>query len=363
MGRWHTAAALGALVSIALATPAAAGSGGGDASRTLAATFIDLVKEAWDEDPSLVALRARDKGYSVDQMIEAIGDDALASDGTVTDEGRTVTPDGPAAGVLADEDEAEVLAAIARNERSVAKPKFVNPPKEHLEDNIFMLAVLLGLMSEGYTQEQIIVDGLFGDGIRSDGPFSPMFIVDEDGERIAPGEGPDVDPAIDGVIRDMAAIVQGEDPLDPNFKPRYDATYAGKLAILGGTVTISGKGQLGVGADGGEGDVYLGRLKGKLVVPDGDRCPGETVSIVIGLMGLEPDSGKTVKMDQTWAYAGSTGGASSGGFCITAADAPELVGPLGGVLGPLFGPVAAGSTLKTGPTTGASSATLTLTRR
>lgn len=349
--------------SIGAMAPALAGTGATAKSPTLAETFIDLVSEAWTEDPALVALRAREKGYDLEQTLEAMGDEALAADGTITDEGRPVPPAGPAEGVLARVGEDEVSKAIARNEQSVAKSKFVKPPADVLENDTFMLVLLLGLMAEGYTLEQIILDGLMADGVRSTGPFSPIRIVDENDEVIEPGDAPADDAIAESVIDNMVAIVQGGDPLDPAFKPRYDVTYTAKLAIGDGTATVDAKGRLGTAPDGGDGDVYLGRLKGKIKVPAGDDCPGETVSIAIGLSGLEPDSGRTVEMDQTWAYTGSTGGSGGGSgnaICISAADAPELVGLLPTLLGPLYGVVAPGATLEARPATASSSASLTL---
>jgi hypothetical protein len=353
--------ALAMFIAVFAAPPAAAGSGTGSSSpRSTAGTILDLVKEAWSEDPALVALRARDKGYSTEQTLEAMADEELAADGTVTDDGRPAAPDEPPAGVLAREGETEVLTALDRNQRRLTKPKFVDPPAEY-EDGIFMLVVLISLMAEGYTVEQIILDGLAADGIRNSGPYAPMVIVDADGKKIDPEAGPIDEPSYEGVVRDMITLAQGEDPLDPDFKPQYDATYAANVTVSGATMRVTAKGKLGASRAAG-GDAYLGRLTGTIDVPAGDRCPGEKVPIVIGLTGLEVEGRAIVEMDQTWAYAGgpaggSTGG-SSGAICIAAAEAPELVGAIGDLLGVLRGPVRNGATLESSAGLGTSKLTL-----
>ena len=92
-----------ALAMVLVSTPAAgAGSGSGDEAKSTAETFIDLVRDAWNEDPALVALRARDKGYDLEQTLDAMGDEdrQLGDDGTITEKGQPVAPAGPAAGVL-----------------------------------------------------------------------------------------------------------------------------------------------------------------------------------------------------------------------------------------------------------------------
>lgn len=337
------AAVLGASVA---ASPAAAGSSTSQ-PKTVAETVIDLVGEAWREDPALVAMRARDKGYDLTETLDAMSDGDLASDGTITDEGRPVVPAGPPTGVLARVGEDEVSEALARNQRTVTKPKVVDPPAEYLDNGAFDLVLILALMAEGYTLEQIIVDGIMANGVRPAGPFGRVVIVDEDDEVVRPDLAPVEDASVEGIIRDMTALVQGGNPLDPEFKRSYKATYKASFgrALSGATLTATGW----VGPSAG-GDCCLGQVRGTLKVPASEKCAAETVPITIGLNGFQEGKGPA-ELYQTWAVSGTPTGGGGSGICITAAKAPELVGAVGSLVGPLRGAVGDGKVLVADPET------------
>lgn len=340
--RGNRAVGIALVVVLAVATPAAAGSGSEGAPPSMAETFIDLVRDAWNEDPALVVLRARDKGYDLEQTFEGINgeEQILAEDGTITEQGRPVPPADPPAGVLAREGEAKVAGAVAATGKALAKPKAINPPKELLDDGTFVLIILLGLMAEGYTTEQIIVDGILAGGIDAV-PFAPIRIIDDNGRAIEPGDEP-VEPAAETIITDMVAIVEGYDPQDPPYKARYDVRYAADLAIGDATADVDAKGTLGTDPSG---RVYLGRMKGKMAIPAFRKCAAETVLVVITLRGEVPKSGQPTELSQSWSYRSSTGGGGEG-FCITIAEAPELVELVPANIGSFRGTVAPGATLK-----------------
>jgi hypothetical protein len=328
---------------VTLATPAAAGSGSDAKVESTAEMFIGLVREAWDEDPSLVALRARDQGYDLEQTLEAVGDEEqeLVADGTITKKGLPVAPAGPAAGVLEDEGEDAVLDAIDETGKLLAKKKSLEPPKEYLDDGTFVLIILLGLMAEGYTNEQIIVDGLLAGGIDAK-LYAPIRIVDEKGRVIEPGDQPVEEPYVENVIADMVTIVEGYDPQDPRYEAEYDVKYTATLVMADATAKVTAQGTLGTDPSG---VVYLGRTKGKMAIPATDECAAETVQVVITLKGDVPKSGRETVLEQSWGYRGSSGGGGEG-FCIAAAEAPQLVELIPGLIGSFSGVVEPGAKLK-----------------
>lgn len=340
--RWYRAVGIAVVMALAVATPAAAASENDTSAGSMAETFIDLARDAMGEDPALVALRTRDNGYDVSQTLDAIGDEdqEIAADGTITQAGRPVTPAEPPTGVIEREGEGEVVDAIDQIGDLLAKKKSLDPPDEYVEDGTMILVILLGLMAEGYTTEQIIVDGLLAGGIDAV-PFAGVQIVDEKGDVITPGDQASDDPLVETIVNDMVTIVEGYDPLDPTFKARYDVKYNAELAMADATATVTAKGTLGTDPSG---EVYLGRMKGKMAIPASEKCAAETVLVVITLRGDVVKSGRPTTLDQSWGYRGSKGGGGEG-FCISAAEAPQLVGLVPGSIGPLEGVVKPGGTL------------------
>ena len=239
------------------------------------------------------------------------------------------------------EGEADVLDAIDETERLLAKKKSLEPPKEYVDDGTFILILLLGLMAEGYTNEQIIVDGFLAGGIDAE-PYAPIRLVDEKGRVIEPGDQPVEEPFVESVIADMVTLVEGYDPQDPKFDAEFDVKYTAELVMADATARVTAKGTLGKGPSGA---VYLGRTKGKMAIPATDKCAAETVQVVITLRGDVPRSGRETVLGQSWGYRGSTGGGGEG-FCISAAEAPQLVELIPGLIGSFSGVVEPGAKLK-----------------
>ena len=231
-------------------------------SGTFAATVASAADDSLGDDAPEAVARAYNAGFDVAQVLTALLDDAVSADGSVRgDDGRVQTPvrqrstfvTGTTGG-----SDPKLDAALARTTTQVAK----TTRNEAVGAEIATMMVLLGLAAEGYSTEQILVDGLFGGGIR----WSPdgVEIRDEKGKRVKPAgedccasiEDPDeresTSDVIDTFVVDSVELLAGIDPAgvsagDYRRDFAISITVDGKDAD-GSQIALRTKGNFGRGA-------------------------------------------------------------------------------------------------------------------
>jgi len=167
--------------------------------------------------------------------------------------------------------------------------------------------MVLVLISEGYSVEQIVLDGFMAGGLIQDYEHGGIAIKDENGKRLRPdGDKPTyedaaTESAVTNVVDGIIDALSGEDPLaaaDDSFKRQYTVTIDIDITGDGSTGTIEGKANFGArkgdtGFVSGRGNGTL-NIKGACSLSELDTTEYPyTVSapLLIGVAG-EVDGGK-----------------------------------------------------------------------
>ena len=315
---WRAIAILtSALVLLSGPTALALGAGGRDeASGSLVAQALQAADRSLGAAAPVAILRAEDRGYDVVQVLEAILDERLADDGSITDEdGAAVAPFRGPSGLI----EGDVSAAsgeaigIALLERGIDKATARLDKKVDLErraeragvpdEALFTGLAVIALMNDGYSPEQIIVDGLIERGITLKNPTDGPVIVDNRGTALRP-DGVEESPehqesaaAIDSFVADVVDVIGGVDPhtaAKTAFSANSEVEIEIAVAIDDGAAsfTIAGKARLGTPHDKSLRAFMIGSGDGEFVgagacsVGGGERDPYEIAgNVVFGLSG------------------------------------------------------------------------------
>ena len=314
--RWRTIAILtSALVMLSGPTALALGGSDGDeASGSLVAQALQAADRSLGAAAPVAIMRANDRGYDVVQVLEAILDERLADDGTITDEdGAAVAPfRGPSGLLEGDPPGSGEAIGIALLERGIDKAAAKLDKKFDLatraeraaisdESNVFLGMAVIGLMAEGYSPEQILEDGLQNRGItlRS---ATDLVIVDERGKALRP-DGVEESPehqesaaAIDSFVAGVVDVIGGVDP-HAAAETAFDAKFNGDIEITiesneGASFRIVGEAKLGTPDDRSLRTFVVGKGDGKFAgggacsVGAGEGHPYEVAGNVrLGLSG------------------------------------------------------------------------------
>jgi len=314
---WRAIAILtSALVLLSGPTALALGAGGRDeASGSLVAQALQAADRSLGAAAPVAILRAEDRGYDVVQVLEAILDERLADDGSITDEdGAAVAPFRGPSGLI----EGDVSAAsgeaigIALLERGIDKATARLDKKVDLErraeragvpdEALFTGLAVIALMNDGYSPEQIIVDGLIERGITLKNPTDGPVIVDNRGKALRP-DGVEESPehqesaaAIDSFVAGVVDVIGGVDP-HAAAETAFDAKFNGDIEITiesneGASFRIVGEAKLGTPDDRSLRTFVVGKGDGKFAgggacsVGAGEGHPYEVAGNVrLGLSG------------------------------------------------------------------------------
>lgn len=269
------AAALLGSASTALSQPS-------PTSGSLAQQLITAADESLGDDGTVAVLRAYDRGYDLLQILEAVFESLLATDGKITDEdGVAIAPAQEPTGLIAG-DGAPVAGgpvggrarpsgptsgeeiALDVLERGVQKTSKRLDTKNDLGARadeydtsleIVTMFTVIVLIDEGYSPEQIIIDGFIENRIRID--HEGITIRDAKGKVLRPDgaepSGDEEERAVAaGLVDDLFDAISGEDPLaaaDDSFKRQYTLTIEVDVSGNGGTGSIEGKANIGARKD------------------------------------------------------------------------------------------------------------------
>lgn len=332
---------VGTILVVALALlggPAAAARDSSDEepSGSLAEQVTGAAVRSLGAAAPVAILRAEDRGYDVLQLVEAILEERLAVDGTITDEdGAVIVPFRDPSGLIEGDPAGSGEAiGIALLERGIDKVTTRLDRKVDLErraeragvpdESLFTGLAAIGLLADGYSPQQIIEDGLIGRGITLKSPVDGPVIVDERGKVLRPAgieESPEQQEsaaAIDSFVADVVDLIGGVDPTTAATTP-FDAQFQVAIEIEitdvdGASYTIVGDGKLGVPDDKGLRTFVVGRGGGDLVgagacsLGGGEQHPFEIEgNINLGLSGPATDGIGNVRVAVTEANLGVVG--------------------------------------------------------
>lgn len=265
-------------------------------SGSLVQQLIVAADESLEGDATVAVLRAYDRGYDLLQIIEAVFESLLAADGAITDEDRVaVAPTQKPAGLIAGDGAAAGTGGpvggrtrpsgptsgeeigLDALERGVQKASKRLNTKNDLAaraddydtslDIVTMLTVIV-LIDEGYSPEQIIIDGFIENGISID--VQGVKIRDAKGKVLRPdgvepsGADEEETAAVASLVDNLFDAISGEDPLaaaDDSFKRQYTLTIEVDIT---GDEGMSGsiEAKANIGARKGEKGALSGRGTG-----------------------------------------------------------------------------------------------------
>lgn len=190
----------------------------------LAGEFLDAL-EALGPRSDVATLRASDRGYGADQLLDAILAAELRPNGKIVSDGEVLTPQGEPAGILAgngpgggDVSVAEVNRALKRNAADLRSRSDVLGDLDRASSRTLLVSMIAAAALSGYSPEQIIVDGLLANppGFRAEriGGTLVVAIRGADGDFLQPeGSGSPRNGGIasflDDVVDDLQAATGG----------------------------------------------------------------------------------------------------------------------------------------------------------
>ena len=257
--------AVGLTLALVLAPAPVLAAGEEESGGSPARLAIQAADESLGAKAGIAVARAYDRGYDGLQVVESLYEHAVREDGTITEGGKPLAPFRTPSGVVAGNGgptspEAIALDALERGIQKTtqqldkkhnltARAKQLDIENEEALTTILIIAATL----QGYTPDQILVDGLMGGGFR----LSPagMSIVDENGKRIPPGdvevseEQEEAESVVESFVLDAMDLVSGIDPRAA-AETRYDQMFTADITITytldeGSSYTIDGKAEVG----------------------------------------------------------------------------------------------------------------------
>jgi len=358
-GPWSTGVILVAALAMFGAPAAAARDSGGDEpSGSLIEQATRAASRSLGAAAPVAILRAEDRGYDVLQVIEAILAERLDVDGSITDEdGAPVAPFRAAAGQIegdspSDAASGEAIAlralerGITRTTKRLDKQVDLEARAERIggsEPAVLTGLTVISLMTDGYSPEQLIGDGVMARGITIKSPVDGPVIVDGRGEVQEP-DGVDESPehkeskgAIDSFSADVDDLIAGVDPhsaASEPFKARFEVQIDVQIDGADGvSYSVVGKGRIGTPTDKSLRTFAIGQGVGELVgtgacsIGSGEEHPYEVSGhLVFGMSGPVRDDTVDLRIGVTEANLATEGDDSA---CIDlvreTSDAIELV--------------------------------------
>lgn len=319
------------LVAGTVAVPVPAGAGGDDTS--VLGSVVAGAEGALGPQATAAVARAYDRGYDGLQIAEGLVEGGIAADGTITEDDEALAPARAPSGVVAGSGTSAEAIALDALERGIQKTTKRLDKKHDLGaraerigasgEDVFTMLVTLAATFEGYTPEQIVVDGLMAGGFRiSPGSKSGIVIVDENGKPIPPGAIPpseeqqESEAFLETFVADVADVVAGVDPRTAAETP-FDKRFDVAIDVRWGddtSVVITGKGGVGVPADKALRRFWVGSATGALTgsgacsVGGGARHPWTIDgNVVMGISGRAEDGRLQLRFAITEANLGTTG--------------------------------------------------------
>lgn len=284
-------AVLVGIVAVALTlAPGPAFAAGDQAGGSLVQQMMVAADDSLGEQAPVAVTRAYDRGHDALQILESLLDQEVRADGTITEDGSPVEPFREPSGVIAGNGTPTSAEDIALDalERGIQKST-KKLDKQHdltaraksagVDDlDLFTMMMVLGAMAEGYSPEQIIVDGLMAGGMRvSFGGVGGVQIVDEHGKPIKPDgvevteEHEESESVLDTFVLDVLDTIGGLDP-----RSAADLDYVHNFAVdvtidagdPGSSFTVTAKGGVGPPEDRrvrrANQDAVVGRARGSI---------------------------------------------------------------------------------------------------
>jgi hypothetical protein len=319
------------LVAGTVAVPNPAGAGGEDTS--LVGQMVAGAERSLGDQATSAVAQAYDRGYDGLQIAEGLLEGGVTADGTITEDEDPIEPLRAPSGVVAGSGTSAEAIALDALERGIQKTTKRLDKKHDLTAraermgasgaDVFTMLVTIAATFEGYSPEQIIVDGLMAGGFRiSPGSKSGIVIVDEKGKVIPPGAMPPSEEAqesesfLETFVADVADVVAGVDPraaAETEFDSRFDVT----IDVQWGddsTVLITAKGGVGVPVDKSLRKYWVGSATGNLEGSGACSVGGGTKhpwtidgNVVMGISGRADDDALQLRFAITEANLGTTG--------------------------------------------------------
>lgn len=267
-------AAMVLAVSAPVGPTFAADGDGGAASASLAVQLAVALDRALGDDSTLAMVRGYDRGYEAIQLTQGAFEGGLKADGMVVDEkGAPLAPFRAPTSTITTSNTAQVENGIARVTKRLDKLVDLADRVERLsiDDDALVALLTTALMVKGYSPEQIIVDGLMGQGVAltvKSGLFTDVKIVDEKGKTIKPDgveesdDTTEVKAELDQFVDNVLETVAGIDPRVGSdlelLKPRDVRVTVRLTSPKGDPFEVRAVGALGAPRDGGvDPDRYL----------------------------------------------------------------------------------------------------------
>lgn len=284
-------AVLVGIVAVALTlAPGPAFAAGDQAGGSLVQQMMAAADSSLGEQAPVAVTRAYDRGHDALQILESLLDQEVRADGTITEDGSPVEPFREPSGVIAGNGAPTSAEDIALDalERGIQKSTKKFDKKHDLtaraksagvdDLDLFTMMMVLGAMAEGYSPEQIIVDGLMAGGMRvSFGGVGGVQIVDEHGKPIKPDgvevteEHEESEDLLETFVLDVLDTIGGIDP-----RSARDMDYVHNFAVdvtitagdPGSSFTVTGNGGVGPPEDKrvrkANQDAVVGRARGSI---------------------------------------------------------------------------------------------------
>lgn len=296
---------------------------------------MSAADESLGANATVAVLRAYDRGYELLQIFQAIYDGGLAADGSIVDaDGVAVAPFREPSGVIEGDGSSVAVAgalaigfgggpatgediAIEALETGIAKTTKRIDKKVDLEEraeragasdeDIFTMLAVMVLMDQGYSPEQIIVDGIVAGGIRFLGIEKGLAIVDEEGKRIRP-DGVEVSEdteeaagQLDSFSGEIVDAIGGIDPrtgAGTDFASNFVIELEISAIASDSSITIVGSGQLGQPKDRSLRGFVVGNGDGEVVghATCSDRPVNYSGSAEFGFSGPVTDERATIRI-------------------------------------------------------------------
>lgn len=253
---------------------AAADGDGAAASASPAAQLAVALDRALGDDSTLAMVRGYDRGYEAIQLTQGAFEGGLQADGVVVDErGAPLEPFRAPTSTLTASNTPQVEKGIARVTKRLDKLVDLAERVERLsiDDDALVALLTTALMVKGYSPEQIIVDGLMGQGLvltGKSGLWTDVKIVDENGKTIKPDgvvesdDTTEVKAELDQFVDTILDTVAGLDPrsvADLEIEKPRDVRVTMRFTNPKGDASeVRAVGVLGAPRDGGvDPDRYL----------------------------------------------------------------------------------------------------------
>ncbi|MFA5882780.1 MAG: hypothetical protein WDA60_02920 [Acidimicrobiia bacterium] len=287
---------------------------------SLAAQLAVAMERSLGGDATTAVLQGYDRGYEPVQMVEASFDGGLRADGTITEDGAPVKPFRPPSNVIDATNTSKIERGVAKTTKRIDKLVDLAERTKRFDvgDDAFVALIATALMVDGYSPEQIILDGFMSDGILLEGEFGAwtgVKIVDGDGKTVRPDgvlESEETKEAADALDQLAGGIVDLVGGLDPRLATTEKLRSSSPVLVVieftrtdGDRWEIRAGGEIGVPKDRGLKGFLAGTADGSVDVVGNcgigsTRVPiSGTGDMALGLAGPVAADAATVRIAVT----------------------------------------------------------------